>query len=76
MYSNIISNKWAANSTKSKDRVEMIYQKYRENPHEQDEVNRILGVLQRNLDRNIGAQISLPPTGKDPKRKSNSNTAW
>ena len=69
VYSNIISNKWTTTTvTKSKDRVEMIYQKYRDNSQEHEEVNRILGVLQRNLDRNPGGQFGLPPSSKDPKR--------
>ena len=46
----------------------MIYQKYRDNSQEHEEVNRILGVLQRNLDRNSGGQFGLPPSSKDPKR--------
>lgn len=46
----------------------MIYQNYRDNPQRQDEFNRIVGVLQRNLNPSSCPQANLPASIKDPKR--------
>eukprot|EP00345_Euplotes_harpa_P017120 CAMPEP_0168349724 /NCGR_PEP_ID=MMETSP0213-20121227/20612_1 /TAXON_ID=151035 /ORGANISM="Euplotes harpa, Strain FSP1.4" /LENGTH=339 /DNA_ID=CAMNT_0008359771 /DNA_START=670 /DNA_END=1686 /DNA_ORIENTATION=+ len=67
-YTNALSSKLPQEG-KTISKLEQAYKQIIENPHGEEEVNRILGVLQRNLDKKPGAIIgSVHPGQSDPKR--------